>query len=53
LFAEPNYYGEEIPMFVNLFPIWNKSEKQNVEYGNLWVIDLQENYGFKIYYDVS
>jgi hypothetical protein len=32
--VEPNCYGKESPMLVNLFPVWNRSE---IKYG-IWKI---------------
>jgi hypothetical protein len=50
---ELDYYGKKNPILVNLVPMWNRSKKQNVEFGKLWVTVLQENYVFEIDDNIS
>jgi hypothetical protein len=50
---EPKCYGKKNPILVNLVHVWNRSEKQNVEFGSMWVTDSQENSEFEIDDNIS
>ena len=51
--AESNRYGKESPIIMNLVPVQKTYENKMWNLENLWVTDLQENFEFKIYNDVS